>query len=412
LLIPSASGYSVLTHEAIIDTVWAGSLQPLLLKRFPNATREDLIKAHAYAYGGAIIQDMGYYPFGNKFFSDLLHYVRSGDFAENLMGEAQNLNEYAFALGSIAHNIADIEGHSIAVNRIVPVLYPKVGAKFGPVVTYSEDPAAHLKTEFAFDVSQVALGSFAPQSYHEFIGFEVAEDALRRAFLKTYGLEFDKLFLSEGLALGTFRYSVSKVIPQMTRVAWASKKDEIVKASPGATRKRFVYNLSRASFEKDWGHEYQRPGIGARIIAAILSIVPKIGPFSALKFRPLTPDTERLFMRSFNLTVEHYRTILSDPSHLAPPPNANLDTGKPAIEGTYDLADKTYAQLVDKLKDDHFSHLTNELRADVLKFYAHPASATPTPPAKVNATKLNENLDQLKSAQTSILGKEKANETQ
>ena len=182
-------GYSVLTHEAIIDSSWNDSLKPTLLKRYPHATAEQLRQAHAYAYGGAIIQDMGYYPFGSKFFTDLVHYVRSGDFIEALLDEAQDINEYAFALGALAHYSADNSGHVIAVNRAVPILYPKLRARYGDRITYVEDPTAHLKTEFGFDVVQVARGRYASQAYHDFIGFEVSKPVLQRAFKRTYGIE-------------------------------------------------------------------------------------------------------------------------------------------------------------------------------------------------------------------------------
>ena len=91
---PRAQGYSVLTHEAIVDTLWDRSIQPLLLERFPNAKPEDLIKAYGYADGGCIIQDIGYYPFGNYLFSDLVHYVRSGDFVQTLIA-ASDLDDDA-----------------------------------------------------------------------------------------------------------------------------------------------------------------------------------------------------------------------------------------------------------------------------------------------------------------------------
>jgi hypothetical protein len=123
---PGAHGYSVLTHEAIIDSTWDSAIRPLLLKRFPAATPEDLNGAHAYAYGGCIIQDLGYYPFGSKFFSDLTHYVRSGDFILSMIRESQDLNEYAFALGALAHYAADNNGHRMATNPSVPILYPRL----------------------------------------------------------------------------------------------------------------------------------------------------------------------------------------------------------------------------------------------------------------------------------------------
>src|SRR6476660_66986 len=193
LCAPFTSGYSVLTHEQVVDLMWKDQLQPLLQKRFPNASDEDLQKAHAYAYGGCLLQDMGYYPFGNKFFSDLVHYVRSGDFVINLMNEAQDINEYAFALGALAHYTSDIDGHP-AVNKAVADEFPKLKAKFGPEVTYEENPKAHIQTEFGFDVVQVAKQRYTSDSYHDFIGFEVSKPVLERAFLKTYGLELTDVF--------------------------------------------------------------------------------------------------------------------------------------------------------------------------------------------------------------------------
>ncbi|HTK94099.1 MAG TPA: zinc dependent phospholipase C family protein, partial [Terriglobales bacterium] len=100
VLPPPARAYSVLSHEELIDMAWDGSIAPLLRTKFPKATPEEIKAAEAYAYGGCVIQDLGYYPFGSKFFSDLVHYVRSGDFVMALLHDAQNLNEYAFALGA------------------------------------------------------------------------------------------------------------------------------------------------------------------------------------------------------------------------------------------------------------------------------------------------------------------------
>src|SRR5206468_2267142 len=140
----------VLSHEAIIDSAWDAGLKPLLLQRFPNSTSAELVEAHAYAYGGCIIQDMGYYPFGSRFFSDLVHYVRSGDFILSLLRESQNREEYAFALGALAHYAADTQGHSVAVNRSVAIEYPKLRRKYGESVTYYQKPSAHIRVEFAF----------------------------------------------------------------------------------------------------------------------------------------------------------------------------------------------------------------------------------------------------------------------
>ncbi|MGA3019321.1 MAG: zinc dependent phospholipase C family protein, partial [Bryobacteraceae bacterium] len=234
--VQSASSYSVLTHEAIIDSTWDSAIKPLLLKRFPASTVEELTQAHAYAYGGCIIQDLGYYPFGSKFFSDLTHYVRSGDFILNMIRESQDLDEYAFALGALAHYASDNDGHRMAVNLSVPLIYPKLGLEFGKSVTYADDPSAHTKAEFAFDVFQAAKSRYASAAYKEFIGFQVAKPVLQRAFQDTYGLRIEQVFLDLDLAIGSYRRAVGTVLPALTKVAWQIKSQEIRKEAPNITR--------------------------------------------------------------------------------------------------------------------------------------------------------------------------------
>ena len=304
--------YSVLSHEAIVDSAWDRSIQPLLLHRFPQSTAADVVHAHAYAYAGCILQDLGYYPFGSRFFSDLVHYVRSGDFVVSLVRGAQDLDEYAFALGALAHYAADTEGHSIAVNRAVALQYPKLAHKYGTSVTYADKPSAHMQVEFGFDVLQVARGNYAPQAYHDFIGFEVARPLLERAFRQTYSLDLADVFDDLDLALSTYRHTVSSIIPTMTRVAWHLKRDELRAMQPAITRRRFVYNLSRASYRKSWGRDYKQPGVGARILAFLIRVLPKIGPLRALDFRTPTPQTDLLFQTSFDRTLYVYRGMLEE----------------------------------------------------------------------------------------------------
>ena len=370
--------YSVLTHEAIIDSSWPKELRPLLLKRFPNATDDQLREAHAYAYGGAIIQDMGYYPFGSKFFSDLVHYTRSGDFVLALLKDAQesqNLDDYAFALGALAHYAADNLGHPVAVNRTVPMVYPKLRAKFGPTMTYEDNPAAHLKTEFGFDVIEVARGQYANEAYHDFIGFKVAKPLLERAFEETYCVPLKDLFTSLDLALGTYRFSVSQAIPEMTKAAWAAKKKDIRKLRAGMTRRRYVYHISVAAYQKDWDNQYKRPGFGARLLAFLFRLVPKIGPFKAFAFKVPPPAAEKMFLASLDDTVRRYQKLLADASDdRLQLPNENFDTGRLTRIGDYHLADDTYTKLLERF-DGHLNDVSDAMRANILMFYG--ASGSP-----------------------------------
>jgi len=365
---PNCAGYSVLTHEAIIDAAWKDYIVPLLLSRFPYATPEELLQAHAYAYGGAIIQDLGYYPFGSQFFSDLTHYVRSGDFVLALIEESKNLNEYAFALGALSHYAADTSGHELATNRAVAIMYPKLARKYGSVVTYQEKPSAHMKVEYGFDVDQVAEGNYAPKAYHDFVGFEVSKPVLERAFARTYSLDMSSVFFSIDLSIGSYRHAVSTVIPRMTKVAWHLKKDEIQNSHPSETKTEFIYNISNSGYRKEWGRVYEKPGFFARLKALFLRLVPKVGPFSGLAFHPPPPAVEQLYMNSFNETLEHYRALLlAQQEQRLQLLNDNLDTGALTGAATYRLADQTYAKLLNKTSGKPVS---DALRRDLLSYYA------------------------------------------
>jgi hypothetical protein len=371
VLLPAhtAFSYFVLTHEAIIDSTWDSAIKPLLLKRFPASTADQLTEAHGYAYGGSIIQDLGYYPFGSKFFSDLTHYVRSGDFIVNMIRESQDLDEYAFALGALAHYAADNNGHRMATNVSVPLLYPSLRVKFGPTITYADDPFSHTKTEFGFDVFQAAKGRYASDAYKAFIGFQVAKPVLQRAFQDTYGLRIEQVFFNVDLAIGSYRRAVGTVLPALTKVAWQIKGPEIRKDAPGITRKKFLYNLSRSSYEKNWGATYRRPGVRSRMLTGFFRIVPRAGPFKALAFKRLTPETEKLYMAGFNASIDRYRELLAGVGagglNL---PKDNLDVGAATRAGGYKLADAAYATLLHKL-DGHHTDMPQDLRRDILAFY-------------------------------------------
>jgi hypothetical protein len=368
-----AQAYSVLTHEAIIDAAWDTSIRPLLLERFPAATPDDLRKAHAYAYGGSIIQDMGYYPHGNKFFSDLTHYFRSGDFIEALLRDSQDLNDHAFALGAMAHYAADNSGHRLATNLAVPILYPELKKKYGNVITYEDDPIVHVKTEFGFDVLEVAKGRYAPEGYHDFIGFEVAATLLERAFRETYGLDLDSVLKDEPRLINSYRHDVSSLIPKATKIAWKLKQDDIRKDLPGITRQEFLYNISRSSYEKQWGKDYSRPGFGDTFLAFLYRILPKIGPLRVLSFRTPTPQTEKLFEQSFNVTLDRYRALLADLRNgEVALPNDNFDVGEATARGQYRLSDATCGQLLERLAAKDFADTSPELRADLLRFFSSP----------------------------------------
>jgi hypothetical protein len=393
--------YSVLTHEEIVDLAWKDNIVPLLKKRFPAATDDDLKKAHAFAYGGSLVQDMGYYPFGNKYFSDLTHYVRSGDFIIYLLKESSDLNEYAFALGALAHYSADNCGHP-TVNQAVAIEFPKLAKKYGNLVTYEQNPKAHIRTEFGFDVTQVAKNRYTSDRYHDFIGFEISKPVLERAFLDTYGIPLTDVISKEDLAIGTFRRAIGSVLPEMTRVALIARRQEIVSETPNFRAREFRYYLSRANYQKEWGKGYRQPGFKTRVLAFILRFMPKIGPFKALAFKIPTQKTEDLYIASVDKTVEDYTKLLHETAagdlQLT---NTDFDTGHDTRAGEYGLTDEAYARLLDQLTGHNFDHVTAELKANILAFYSDPNAPIATKKKPAEWQKTEGELEKLRTSPVS-----------
>src|SRR6266567_652221 len=394
----SSFAYSVLTHEEIVDLLWTDEIRPLLLKRYPGLSEEQITETHAYAYGGAVIQDLGYYPFGSREFSDLVHYVRSGDFVLELLLESQDVDEYAFALGALSHYAADIIGHP-AVNHAVAIQYPKLRARFGKSVRYAQDKTAHLKTEFGFDTVQVAKNRYASQQYHDFIGFKVSKSLLERVFPVVYGVELKDVLTHEDLAVGSYRFAVSRLIPQMTQVALQTHKKDLMRETPNFAKRKFLYRLSRTDYEKQWGKDYVKPGIGTRILSTLLRYMPKIGPFKGLAFNNPTPQTEDLYFKSINTTVDQYRAFLEEVRNdKLVLPNCDLDTGEPTKAAEYTLTDEAYAKLLAQLSERRFDLTSPELRDNILQFYSDPAAAIETKKDPLRWQNVLTELDQIKAA--------------
>lgn len=394
ICLSQASGYSVLSHEAVVDAMWDVKIRPILLKNYPNATADELKQAHGYAYGGAIIQDLGYYPHASEQFSDLTHYVRTGDFILALLHESRSLNDLAFSLGALSHYVGDLDGHRYATNVGEPILYPEMEKKFGTVVTYEDSPSRHLKTEFGFDVLEVARANFAPQAYHDFIGFYVAKDLLQRAFHDTYGLDLKDLFFDFDLAVSSYRSAVSRTIPLATRVAWAQRKDEIKHVEPGATHRRFVYIMKRSSYEKEWGKRRDEPNRLERFLAWLLKLIPPIGPLQALRLKIPTPPVEQLFMASFDRAVQQYTNVLdAEEAGQLKLDNANYDVGVVTPAGVYRMNDDIEAFWLHKLADKKFATVTPEIAAELEGFYSDLNKPIHT---KQNKREWDETLGELK----------------
>src|SRR5258705_3282023 len=393
----SSKGYSVLTHEAIIDAIWEKTIQPLLKQKYPGVTEVQLKEAHSYAYGGAIAPDMGYFPLGSHLFTNLVHYVRSGDFVNALLEEANDINEYAFALGFLSHYMADKYGHFLATNRCVPIVYPKMKKKFGDIVTYEDDNISHKRVEFAFDVLQTAKGNYASLAYHDFIGFNVSLSVLERAFRKIYGLDLNDVFVNLSLSVKTFRWSVMSLFPLFTKTAWLIKKDEILKVQPTATSRSFTYKMGKANYYQEKGKKHRMPGSFANALSWVIRVVPKIGPLKALKIKAPGPEAEALFIQSFDTVLVNCNSsmnMLNTGSINFP--NIDFDTGNFTTPGEYKLADINYARLLLKLNKKKFKLLNTALKQNIIAFYSDPDATIATENGRAEWKRINRALHRLK----------------
>ncbi len=371
---PTAEAYSLLTHEQLIDLAWQGSIAPLLRSRYPNITEAELNEARAYAYGGCAIQDIGYYPFGDVFFSELTHYVRTGDFVSNLFREAHNANELAFAVGALSHYIGDTVGHSEATNLAVPVEFPRLGTIYGPVVTYAEDKQAHVQTEFGFDINEIAHSRLAPLRYLQRVGLRVPVAQLAAAFYDTYGLgdPFSKIRRRRVNVRG-YQFAVRSFIPRIAYAVTILNREHMPPDSQSAEFQQMAGEAARVASENDWQRYRRRPGIFTYSLAGIIYILPKFGPLKLVVIKGPTEDTEEDYVRSVNRSTNSLRLALA--KFGGPKPgleNRDLDTGSPVQPGGYKLTDETYAILLHRLVADRHSAIPAAVKTDVLRFYADP----------------------------------------
>ncbi len=410
-----AGAYSLFTHEQLIDLTWKQSIVPLLLGRYPTLTAEQLEHARAYAYGGCVIQDIGYYPLGDKGFSDLTHYVRSGDFVVNLFRNAGNADELAFAVGALSHYIGDSVGHSEATNLAVPIEFPELADRYGPVVSYAEGKRQHVRTEFAFDIDEISHHRMAPLQYLRHVGLEVPTRQVALAFYQTYGLE-ENLTGSRGHRLNVdgYRFAVHAFIPRIAyAVTLLHRKHEPIDA-PTAEVAAFEKEIARVAAENNWEHYRRRAGIGTYSLAGLLFILPKIGPISLAGVKGPNEDTQQKYVHSVHDSTTSLRRVLArftppatrstavsaaaadthaepPPGHPAhadpaaeqdvpresrdrrhPLPNRDMDTGAVVKPGGYPLTDSTYADLLHRLTREPKQPVPPGIKEDILAYYANP----------------------------------------
>jgi len=381
-----AGAYSLLTHEQLIDLTWQSSIVPLLRSRYPNITPEELEHARSYAYAGSVIQDIGYYPFGDPFVSNLTHYVRSGDFIVFLFRDAKDANQLAFATGALSHYIGDNVGHSMATNRSVPIEFPKLAAKYGPVVTYGEDEHAHVQTEFAFDINEIAHHRLAPVRYLRHIGLNVPAQQLAAAFYDTYGLseDFSKA-RSRRINVGGFRFAVRSFVPRIAYALTLLHRSRMPADSTGPELDKLLSEVARVEAENNWDQYRKKAGIGTYALAGLIFILPKIGPLKLVAIKGPTAATEEEYVRSVNLSSDALAATMTrlGTAHQTLV-NRDLDTGAPVHPGGYRLTDDTYAKLVHRLVADPNHSVPPGLKGDILNYYADPNAPIHT---KKNAKK-------------------------
>ena len=367
--------YSVLTHEAIIDLTWSDSIQPLLLKRFPTLTAAQLREAHAYAYGGCVIQDLGYYPFSKPLFSELLHYVRTGDFIRALFRDSKNANDVAFAIGALSHYLGDTLGHPEAVNLSVGKEFPSLAARYGPNVNYAEGEHQHVRAEFAFDIDDIANRRLAPERYLNHIGFAVPVPLLTRAFYDTYGLDLGKVLGQHRPTLQGYRFSVRTLLPRVAYAETLLYRKRLPPDTPSPALDQLNAEIATLAAEDNWASYRRHAGFGTHLLAGLIFILPKVGPLSDLSLRGPSPSAEQDYVNSLVNTTAALRQLLAEATHAGDLPNKDLDTGDGIHPGNYSLCDYTFADLLHEITRHPATPVPFGIKRDLLAFFADPNKA-------------------------------------
>jgi hypothetical protein len=370
-----AEAYSVLTHEEIIDLTWADSIQPLLLQRFPNLTAAQLSEAHAYAYGGCVIQDLGYYPFGKPSFSNLLHYVRTGDFVRALFRDSKSADDVAFSIGALSHYLGDTIGHPQAINLAVGKSFPDLAAKYGPNVNYAEGEHQHVRAEFAFDINDITKHRLAPEKYLNHVGFAVPVPLLTRAFYDTYGLDLAQVLKNGHPKLRGYRYAVRTLLPRVAYAETLLYRKRMPPDVPSPALDEFSKEVASLSAANNWPAYRRHAGLGTRLLAAFIFILPKVGPLSDLSLRGPTPSAEQDYVDSLMHTADIFRKTLAKATKSDGLPNLDLDTGNQVYPGTYSLEDYTYADLLHAMASAPGNPIPFGVKRDLLAYFADPSKA-------------------------------------
>jgi len=370
-----AGAYSVLTHEELIDLTWNDSIRPLLLRRYPTLTPSQLKEAHAYAYGGCVIQDLGYYPFEKPRFSNLLHYVRTADFIRSLFRESKNADDLAFAIGALSHYLGDTIGHSQAVNLAVANEFPELAAKFGRNVNYAEGEHQHVRVEFAFDVNNIAKHRLAPEKYLNHIGFAVPMPTLVRAFYDTYGLDLAKVLGSPRPQVLGYRYAVRTLLPRVAYAETLLHHKEMPPDAPSPALDELNQQIKEVATRDNWKAYRGHAGFGTHILAGVIFLLPKFGPLSGLALRAPTPASEQDYINALVGTADDLRQRLNQATRSGSLPNKDLDTGDIVYPGTYSLEDYAYADLLHQMTLDPTSPIPFGIKRDLLVYFDDPAKA-------------------------------------
>jgi hypothetical protein len=398
----SARGYGVYSHSELIDLVWGDSIRPLLIERYPGITEAGLTRAHSYAYGGSTIQDLGYYPFANAFFSDLTHYVRTGDFVTSLLRNASNADELAFGIGALSHYVGDVYGHSEAVNLSVPKAFLRLARRHGLVVTFEQGPIAHGRVEMGFDMAQIGLHRFAPRDYRRNIGFSVAQHLLDRTFTEAYGLTVRSVLGPEHRALRSYHWAVRRLLPKFMQVQVLIYRRRFPQEKDTGARREYLETVAQAEYASLPGSAYREPRFSTHVLALVVRTVPKVGKLKTLSLRAPSKETSDLYFSSMNTSVGQMRELIGllreNPTEDLLFPNVDLDTGMRTPPGAYILTDETYARLLDELMTTPGINIPPGLRDDILLFYSDPNAPIATKNDPQAWARVMSQLNQLKQS--------------
>jgi len=215
-------------------------INALLLKKIPAGKPRRIEQAQAYAYGGAIIQDSWLLPIRQPLFKRPHAFTSAAAISSKaLLARRQGCPRVRFS-PSVRSRITLRTTTVIASapTEPFPICYRPPEEIRRQRFVLRTTGWRHVKTDLV-STSTKSAERYAPDSYHDFIGFEVSRPVFEQAFRETYALS-ERVLCERKTKFSSYRHDVSSI---QSHASPGTSRKTIKDDIQNATKRKFLFNL-------------------------------------------------------------------------------------------------------------------------------------------------------------------------